>query len=255
VNNHELISLLTQLRLEPQESEWLEFKSNRYEPQELGEYISALSNAACLSGKAHAYLVFGIKDKTYEVIGTTFNALRAKGKGNQPLLLWLANGLEPQIGFEFYEFIYKGKHIALFDISATIDQPVKFYGRAFVRVGSSKVALRNYPDKERQIWGKRMDWSAQVCAGATMEDLDPEALVRARQEYKKKFSGSSGEADAWNDIIFLNKAKLTIKGEITRAALLLLGRPEASTLLSPAVAALSNGRRANTGAHSQFNPS
>ena len=81
-----------------------------------------------------------------------------------------------------------------------------------------------------------MDWSAQVCAGATEEDLDPEALLRARREYKKKFSGRSGEVDAWDDITFLNKAKLTIKGEITRAALLLLGRPEASTLLSPAVA-------------------
>ena len=236
MSDHELISLLTCLQLEPQESEWLEFKTNRYEPQELGEYISALSNAACLLGKSHAYLVFGIEDKTHEVTGTTFNALHAKGKGNQPLLLWLSIGLEPRIGFEYHEFMYKGKHIALFDISAVIDQPVKFYGQAFIRVGSSKVALRNYPDKERQIWGKHMDWSAQVCAGATEEDLDPEALLRARREYKKKFSGRSGEVDAWDDITFLNKAKLTIKGEITRAALLLLGRPEASTSLSPAVA-------------------
>ncbi len=239
MNNQDLTALLDRLRSEPHESEWLEFKANQYDSQELGEYLSALSNSACLLDKRRAYLVFGIRDKTHEVIGTTFDPGAEAGKGNQALLLWLSLGLAPKIGFEVYPLNYRGKNVVLFEISATIDQPVKFYGQAFIRVGSSKVALRNYPDKERQIWGKRMDWSAQVCAGATVEDLDPEALVRARQEYKKKFSGGSGEADAWDDITFLNKAKLTIKGEITRAALLLLGRSEASTLLSPAVARIS----------------
>ena len=35
---------IDQLRGQPTETEWLEFKCNRYEPEQLGEYLSALAN-------------------------------------------------------------------------------------------------------------------------------------------------------------------------------------------------------------------
>ena len=41
----------------PKETEWVEFKESNDNPEEIGEYISALSNAAALQGKAFAYLV------------------------------------------------------------------------------------------------------------------------------------------------------------------------------------------------------
>ncbi|HAF77526.1 MAG TPA: transcriptional regulator, partial [Maribacter sp.] len=63
--------LLSELRAEPEETEWLEFKENN--GQELGEYISALSNAACLHNKDYAYLVFGINDNNHRIVGTNFN--------------------------------------------------------------------------------------------------------------------------------------------------------------------------------------
>jgi len=63
MNTNELTSLLYRLRAEPRESEWLEFKTGHLESQVLGEYLSALANAACLLGKPRAYLVFGIKDE------------------------------------------------------------------------------------------------------------------------------------------------------------------------------------------------
>ena len=88
----ELIALLDRLRAEPRETEWLEFKVSRYEPQLLGEYLSALANAACLLGKPRAYLVFGIEDNTHAVIGTAFDPAAERGKGNQPLSLWLSLG-------------------------------------------------------------------------------------------------------------------------------------------------------------------
>jgi len=34
----------------PQETEWVQFMINKAEPDEIGEYISALSNAAALAG-------------------------------------------------------------------------------------------------------------------------------------------------------------------------------------------------------------
>lgn len=81
MNTAELTVLLDRLRAEPRETEWLEFKSNRYEPQVLGEYLSALSNSAGLLGKPRAYLVFGIEDGTHTPAGTSLDPASEKGKG------------------------------------------------------------------------------------------------------------------------------------------------------------------------------
>lgn len=52
-----LVGLVAELRKLPTETEWVEFKENNDNPQEVGEYLSALSNTAALCGKTHAYLV------------------------------------------------------------------------------------------------------------------------------------------------------------------------------------------------------
>jgi ATP-dependent DNA helicase RecG len=239
MDTQELTALLDRLRAEPRETEWLEFKASRYDPQTLGEYLSALSNSACLNGKTKGYLAFGIEDKTHNVIGTTFSPETEKGKGNQDLLLWLSLGLRPNVGFEAYPFIYHGRPVALFDINAAFDRPVAFYGTAHIRVGSSKTLLSEHPEKERRIWQRRMDWSAQICERASLDDLDPEALSKARQEYVTKYPSKKTDVAAWDDLTFLNKVRLTIQGGITNAAILLLGRPESSALISPAVARIS----------------
>jgi ATP-dependent DNA helicase RecG len=129
--------------------------------------------------------------------------------------------------------------VVLFEIHPAFDQPVKFYGTAYIRDGSSKTELARYPEKQRQIWQRRVDWSAQVCERATLSDLDPAAIVKARTEYKTKFPAKAAEVDGWDDATFLNKAKLAIQGALTNAALLLLGLPESTSLLSPAVARIS----------------
>lgn len=244
MNTQELTALLDRLRAEPHESEWLEFKANRFEPQTLGEYLSALANSACLLGKPRAYLVFGIEDVSHAVVGTTFDPSAEtvkgrNGKNNQLLPLWLSLGLQPNTGFEIHPFTYYGQRVVLFEIHPAFDQPVKFYGTDYIRDGSSKTGLTRYPEKQRQIWQRRVDWSAQVCERATLSDLDPAAIAKARMEYKTKFSAKAAEVDGWDDATFLNKAKLTIHGAVTNAALLLLGLPESTSLLSPAVARIS----------------
>jgi ATP-dependent DNA helicase RecG len=239
MDTQELTSLLDRLRAEPHETEWLEFKSNRYDSQELGEYISALSNAALLWGRPRGYLVFGVQDGTHRVIGTSFDPWAEKGKGNQELLLWLSLGLRPNVGFEVHAFLYQGHSVVLFDIHAAVDRPVAFYGVPYIRVGSSKTLLAKCPDKERRIWQGRTDWSAQICEQANLEDLDPDAITRARQEYVTKFPGKAADASTWDNITFLNKLRLAVRGHITHAAILLLGRPEASALITPAVARIS----------------
>lgn len=64
------------------EEEWLEFKENWFEPHAIGEYISALSNAAAMRGKEYAYLVWGISDATHEL---TVHPLIIKGTSNKSL--------------------------------------------------------------------------------------------------------------------------------------------------------------------------
>jgi ATP-dependent DNA helicase RecG len=235
----ELTALLDRLCAEPRETEWLEFKTNLHKPQLLGEYLSALANSAGLLGKPRAYLVFGIEDGTHAVVGTTFDPAVEKGNGNQPLPLWLSLGLQPNVGFEFYPFDHHGKRVVLFEINPAYDRPVKFYGKAFIRDGTSKTELSKYPEKERQLWNRRVDWSAQICETATLGDLDEAAVAKARKEFSAKFPTKANEVAGWNDTTFLNKAKVTIRGRITNATLLLLGKPESSTLLNPAVARIS----------------
>lgn len=239
MNTAELTALLDRLRAEPRETEWLEFKANRYEPQALGEYLSALANSACLAGKPRGYLVFGIEDGSHAVVGTSFDPQAEKGKGDQLLPLWLSLGLRPNVGFETRPFVYQGQRVVLFEVHPAFDRPVQFYGTAFVRDGTSKTELSRYPEKERAIWQRRVDWSAQVCELATLDDLDPDAVAKARREFATKFPRQAAEVAAWDDATFLNKAKVTIRGRVTNAALLLLGRPEASTLLAPSVARIS----------------
>ena len=80
------------------------------------------------------------------------------------------------------------------------------------------------------------DWSAQICEGATLNDLDPQAIAFARQEYKKKHPNLAAEVDGWDDATFLNKAKVCINGKITRTAIILLGKNESEHFLSPGIA-------------------
>ena len=244
MNTAELHALLDRLRTEPHETEWLEFKTNRYESQLLGEYISALANSACLHGKPRGYLVFGIENETHDVVGTTFEPVAERGKGNQLLPLWLSLGLQPNVGFEIYPFDYRGMRVVLFEIHPAFDRPIKFYGTAYIRDGSSKTELARYPEKERQIWQRRLDWSAQSCERAQISDLEPAAIAKARREFKAKIPpdklpAAAMEVDGWDDVTFLNKAKLTTQGAVTHTALLLLGRDETTTLLAPAVARIS----------------
>lgn len=143
--------LLSELRAFPNETEWLEFKINN--TKELGEYISALANSACIHDKEFGYIVFGIDDKTHRIVGTTFSPYQ-KGKGNEDLIPWISRKLDPKVHFEHFEFEVEGEPIVLFRIRATINTPVKYSGKAFIRVGSYKKKLSDHPEKQRLIWTK-----------------------------------------------------------------------------------------------------
>lgn len=95
-----LAGLVNELRKLPAETAWVEFKENVANPEEIGEYLSALSNSAALNGKADAYLLWGIENGTHEVTGTAFHPSRSK-KGNENLENWLLRLLNPRLHFRF----------------------------------------------------------------------------------------------------------------------------------------------------------
>lgn len=135
----------------PKETEWVEFKENFANPAEIGEYISALSNSAALNGKPCAYLIWGINDTTHEIEGTSFSFLGAK-KGGEELESWVLRLLTPKIDFKIHEFDVNGKKVVLAEIPAAQHHPVQFQGNEFIRVGSYKKRLKEYPEKERELW-------------------------------------------------------------------------------------------------------
>ena len=148
---NDLLGILAELRKLPKETEWAEFKHNNAEPEEIGEYLSALANAAALTGKVHAWLVWGVNNDTHEIIGTSFNPASAK-VGNEELESWLLRLLSPKINFRFYTLQAEGKPVVLLEIGAAFRHPVRFKGMEFIRVGSYKKKLKDFPEKERELW-------------------------------------------------------------------------------------------------------
>ncbi|MBZ0151924.1 MAG: putative DNA binding domain-containing protein [Planctomycetes bacterium] len=223
----------------PTETEWCEWKRNHTAPEELGEYLSALANEAALHRELCGYLLFGIDDANHAVVGTTFDPYKQKAKGNQGLLPWLSAGLVPNPGIDIFVVDHPDGRVVILSVGQARTQPVAFYGTAWVRVGTSKTQLTKHPEKTRALWTLGHDWSAEVVPGATLADLDPEALAAARKQFAVKHPAQAADIATWDDLTFLNKARVLRQGAITRAAILLLGRPESSTLLAPAVARVS----------------
>lgn len=149
----ELEKLLKDLQALPKECEWAEFKVDYWNPQEIGEYLSALSNSACYHHQKYGCLVFGIEDETHHLVGTKFKPLHEK-KGNQELENWLATQLNPRIDFNIFEFDYNGMHFAIFKVDAAVNMPVSFRGVPYIRIGSYKKQLDDHPGRERKIWNR-----------------------------------------------------------------------------------------------------
>jgi ATP-dependent DNA helicase RecG len=215
------------------ENRYLEFKSNYQDAQKLGKYISALSNGACLDRQDFAYLYFGINDETLDAEGTTFDPLRTKAIGNQDLELYLRQYISPKINFSIDTFLYDNKtRMVVFKIPAAVNEPTCFMGKSYIRVDSHITELSPYVEWTRTIYNSKIDWTAEIIEEATINDLDPDAIDLARKGFKQRYPDLAKDVDMWSDTTFLDKAKLTQDGKITRAALLLVGREEKAYLLN-----------------------
>jgi ATP-dependent DNA helicase RecG len=232
----DLIAILDDLRNLPSENEIVEFKEakNNYDIDKLGQYFSALSNEANLKDVDYGWLIFGIKDSDKSIVGSNF---RHNRKGLDKLKGEISSHTTKRIGFvERYELLLPiGFRVIMFQIpKAQRGIPTAWKGHYYGRDGDDTGALSEEKRERIRRQNFEEDWSAVICPDATIEDLDPLAIVKARENFKVKNPNKVSEINSWNDEIFLNKAKLTIKNKITRTAIILLGREESEHFVSPA---------------------
>lgn len=224
---HHLLQLAT-------ENEVVEFKQakTQFDKDKLGQYYSALANEANLRRQHAAYLVMGITDDR-TVVGTIISDKQINDYKAE-----MVRHTSPRCSFSnVYDEVLDDKRVLIFEIPAAPQgQPVSWKGHYYGRDGESMGALTPFEfDAIRSQTGQQ-DWSAQIIESASIEDLSTDAINFARIQYKEKNSRLKAEIDAWNDATFLDKAKVTIKGKITKTAILLLGTPESEHFINPATA-------------------
>ena len=226
----ELNRILDELLLEP-ENECVEFKKaeNNFDIDNLGKYFSALGNEATLRNRQYSWIIFGVDDKTRNLIDTKYCSDNNFNKVKKQI----SDNTTDNIGFiEIYEFKKNDKRVIMFQVPAASGTPINWKGYPYGRSGESLVPLA--PNKIEQIKATaNYDWSRQIIEKATINNLDPDAIKLAREQFKVKYKGKSiaDEIDNLNDVDFLNKAKLTLDNKITMACMLLLGKNDDDYLM------------------------
>lgn len=239
------------------ENEVVEFKQagNDYDTNKIGEYFSALSNEANLRGLERAWLVFGVGNKTRGVVGTNYREERER---LHSLKQQVAQSTEPSVTFrDIHELQHADGRVLLLEIpAAPRGIPIAWKGHYHARAGESLGSLGL--DKQDEIRQQTLaqDWSAQLVPAATLADLDGAALARAREAFAQKYSNRIALEDvmSWPLVAFLDRAKLTQNGQITRTTLLLVGKAESAWRLSPHPAQLTWSLDGPERAYEHFGP-
>lgn len=151
MDEKELRAIVADIQASPTECEWVEIKHNNEDPETIGEYVSALANGAAYMGQSKGYMAWGLDDATHQIKGTVFNP-KIKKVGNEELENWIATQLSPRIDFSFQEITYSEGRVVVMIIDSAGNTPVKFKGTEYIRVGTYKKKLAEFPERERKIW-------------------------------------------------------------------------------------------------------
>lgn len=239
----ELNSLLDRL-IGEWENEVVEFKRGGagFSTGEIGEYFSALSNEANLRGMRCGWLVFGVHNKTRRIVGTDYDVTPEEVNRSGGLKFQITQRTDPGMCFSgIYTLKRPEGRVVLFEIpAAPRGIPIAWNGHYYARSGESLVALGLDKMDAIRREGVKDDWTAQIVEDATVGDLDETALALARERYAEKHAKTvtREEVEAWPMSVFLDKARLSRDGKITRAAMLLVGKDTACHKLTPYMAQL-----------------
>lgn len=240
------------------ENECVEFKeaNDNFPTQAIGKYFSALANEANLKNKDAGWLVFGVRNRTRSVVGSTYREDRER---LHSIKKQIADGTDPSTTFrQVHELnTIAGMRVVLFEVPpAPRGIPIAWNGHFHARDHEclAGLSIAKLDEIRSQVAG--FDWSAVVVPEATILDLDPEAIAKARSIFQSRFAKrlSPETVQNWNDAEFLEQARLTSNGRITRATLLLLGKHTTTHYINPAVAELSWKLEGQERAYEHFGP-
>jgi ATP-dependent DNA helicase RecG len=223
----------------PKESaacEWKSFRNLTHavagrKGEDIASYISAIAN---MDG---GHLVIGVEDSTLCILGIENFADYTLENIRLRLLGRCVNLNSEDFQVEALVTSDTQKSVWVFHIPKHRPRlPVYAHDKAWQRLDDSLIALRD--ERRAAILGESLewvDWTAATVPAAGLEDLDPLALALAREKFKERHANApfAAEIDAWSPVVFLDRAKLTAKGQMTRAALLLLGKPSSIHFVSP----------------------
>ena len=173
--NEYYADVVQQLARLPAETDWFEFKENNVSVQTLGRNISALANAAVLSNREVAYIVWGVQDGSHDIVGTRFSPDKAK-KGNELLEPWLRRQLTPDTDINFHAAEIDGKPVIVLRIGAAKDVPVSFEGKRYIRIGSTTRRLKDFAKKEAALW--RAFDKTEFAKETAMEHVDSNDVLQ-----------------------------------------------------------------------------
>ena len=221
---------------ENEKCEWKEFKSlkssiSARQGEDLISYISSISN---MEG---GNIILGIEDKTLKIIGIQdfhdYNIENIKYR-----ILGNCTNLSSE-GFDIVEYVTSDTNKIVWIVKVPKHQfrlPVYAHKKAWQRIGDNLVPMTK--ERLNNILNENLiieDWSKKIIEGVSIENLDEEAIKKARKEFIKRNPKYIDEIEKWDNIKFLDKAKLTIQGKITRACFILLGKEEEEHYLDSAV--------------------
>lgn len=237
--------------------EWKEFKNLTHavsgrKGDDIASYVSAIAN---MEG---GHLVIGVEDGTLRVVGIQ-NFADYTPENLRQRLLGRCTNLDSE-GFRVEPFVTDDSRKTLWILHIPkhrLRLPVYAHDKAWQRLDDVLVEMR--AERLEAILAEPVelvDWSAQIVPDATLADLDAGALALAREKFKERHRAASfyNEIDAWTPEAFLDRAKLTANGGMTRAALLLLGGPSAVHLLSPHPAQISWKLETEERSYEHFGP-
>lgn len=249
--------LQRQYPIENESCEWKEFKSLTHavsgdKGNDIISYISALAN---MEG---GELIIGVMDKTLAIVGIE-NLHNYTPENIRLRILTKCPNLDSE-GFRVEQLITSdsAKRVWVFHVPRHKPRlPVYAHDKAWQRIDDNLVELR--PERLANILVEPIelvDWSAQIVPDASLDDLDPASLTLALEKFKEKNQNSSfaGEISGWDTRTFLDKAKITVQGNITRSALILLGKPESVHFISPAMTQITWKLEGEERAYEHFAP-
>lgn len=133
------------------ECEYVEYKDSFRNDDEIGEYISALSNGAALRKQEFGYLIWGVENVTRNLTNSKFN-YEKEINGGENYAHYLSRNLNPRIDIDFKEESFDGNRVVYLEIPAATDIITDYKNVRYIRVGSSKEDIRRFPKIEKKLW-------------------------------------------------------------------------------------------------------